>query len=188
MAEKLGAREVVAEQQEEEYDRDREEAEGEEGLVVQSGRDVRDEEAVVRFAGSEGRRRPKQEMLTAHISGLTAALQKANSLLMECQGTLIAEREAHGKQVALLRARGAAHRIVASERAARLATELSATEAKAADAEAEAAEARRLLGAAQQALSASQLAQRASQDEASRAWPRSGLRAEGRIDPNAAVP
>ncbi len=162
-------------QGEEEYDGDREDAEGEEGRLAQ-GRDVlvreeeeTEDETVVRFASSEGRRRPKQEMLTAHISGLTAALKKANSLLMECQGTLIAEREEHGKQVALLRARGAAHRIVASERATRLAADLSATEAKAAHAEAEAAEARRLLGAAQQALTASQLAQRAAQDEASRA-------------------
>ncbi len=146
--------------------------EAEAGQLVREVPDVRDgegEEVVVRFASSEGRRRPKQEMLTAHISGLTAALKKANSLLMECQSTLIAEREAHGKQVAVLRARGAAHRILASERADRLATDLSAAEAKAAQAEAETAEARRLLSAAQQALAASQLSQRAAQDDASRA-------------------
>eukprot|EP01046_Picozoa_sp_COSAG06_P025623 COSAG06_NODE_2164_length_7436_cov_5.989778_6_plen_168_part_01 len=91
----------------------------------------------VRFASSEGRRRPKQEMLTAHISGLTSALKTANSLLMECQSTLIAEREASGKQVALLRARGAGHRICAAERATRAAAQLSAAEARTAEAQAE---------------------------------------------------
>ena len=124
---------------------------------------------MVRIASSEGRRRVQPEMLTAHISGLTHALKKANSLLMECQSTLIAEREEHSKQVALLRARGAAHRIAASERASRLATELSAAEARAAAAEAESAESKRLLSHAQKSLSASKHAQRMAEDAASRA-------------------
>ena len=71
--------------------------------------------------------------------------------------------------VALLRARGAAHRIAASERASRFATELSAAEARAAAAEAESAESKRLLSHAQKSLSASKHAQRMAEDAASRA-------------------
>ena len=56
----------------------------------------------VRLAGSggtpQGWKRPPQEMLTVHIAGLTAALKKANSLLMDCQSTLIREREQNERQ------------------------------------------------------------------------------------------
>ena len=48
--------------------------------------------------------------LTKHIAELTGALKQANGALMTCQTVLMDERDTHGKELALLRARLAAGR------------------------------------------------------------------------------
>lgn len=73
--------------------------------------------------------RASRETLAAHIGELARALKRANGMVLECQATLVTEREQHAKELAIVRARAAGSSLRAAEVASRAESQLSCWQA-----------------------------------------------------------